>query len=175
MANSFGISLKQDIAAAVVKIDANTALITTIDDIVDAIKLKTDATPQNVRSYFESIGFNTESSSFVPLLNITGAGILYKLGIALVDAGDTLELKVTIDSYVSEILSLTGDVLNHIVIPTIQDPGSSTLYLMSFEETGNETHPFNLEFNSNLKIEFRRSLGTGGYVYCKALYGYDAY
>lgn len=193
MANFFGISLKPDIAAAVVKIDANKTvidairatdvpgintnisanqtLIETIGGIVDAIKLKTDATPQNVRGKFYSVSASITSSEFVELVNVSGHGKLHAIGLYLVNADDTMELKLTIDGTVFDTLAYTGGTAGQMVFLYL--PGYPGPTLTRTQVPQISPCLMNLEFNSTLLIEFRRSAGTAAAVVCISSYILD--
>lgn len=164
-----------DLPAIFIKAQSNESKLMIIDDIVDAVKLSTDIIPQNVRSEFKLVYDNTVSDTLVTLLNITGHGKLYKLGIRCGNVDDTVELKVEIDSLASEAYTHTGDVLTHVVIPSIKYPMGAFLEFESFDDSDRDNNLFNVEFSSHLKILFRRSAGTTSAVYCQALYGEDPF
>jgi len=156
-------------------IDANETKIDTIDDIVDAVKLKTDLTPQLVRGTFNGTQFDTTSGTFVTVLTITGSGKLCSLGIKVTNAADTIELRVTIDSFVFQTLSFTGSTDDQLVVIDQRDLAVVNYNLSNFARPPVAQSLFDIEFSTSLLIEIRRSAGTGAKVVCRAFYSLDTF
>ena len=168
-------SITTNLALTDAKINVNLAAIDIIDGIVDAIKLKTDATPQNVRGNFNKSNLSTANAALQDVVNITGHGKLYLIGINCASADDTIEIKVTIDGDAFLVASHTGDTTTQIIIPDVLSPSaaSAELYILSFPST--EPRLFNIEFDTSLLIQIRRSAGTAGNVNCKVYYSLDSF
>lgn len=154
-------------------IDANETKIDTIDGIVDAIKLKTDATPQNVRGKLYGVFLTTAESAFQDVVNISGHGKLNKLVIAVYDAGDTIELKVTFDGTAADNVAHTGDVIQQII--SINIVSGTGIALAKLPTTGADVNLFNIEFESSLLIQIRRSAGAAGNVIGYVNYTLDTF
>lgn len=226
MANSFNISVKPEIAAAVVKIDAidtvvdairatdvpgintninanetkidtidtmlnlvrftdfpaiaaeinaNETKIDTIDGIVDAIKLKTDLIPQNVRGSYNAHMKITALSDFQVVIDITGTGILYKLAINCTDGADTIELKLNIDGKYENLVSYTGDTVIQVVYPASAMTTANALHLLPYPSITSDVNLFNMHFDTSLNIQIRRSAGTAGNVQAGVIYILDGF
>ena len=139
--------------------------VTTVDSVVDAIKLKTDATPQIVRGSIAYDNLSTSNSSYQDVTNITGQGKLHTLIGRCGDAADTIQILLTIDAYSFAAWTFTGDALYHCL--TIGE--ANNLYLI----TNNLRRQINLEFDTSLRIQVRRSGGVAANVECMAYYLLD--
>lgn len=174
MSNSFNIDVKPEIAAAVVKIEANTGLLTTIDSIVDSIKLKTDATPQNVRGTIYEEYLFTESPTFVDVVNVSGQGKLLMLSCLLMVDTDEIDILLTLDGTTFVNFTHTGDLVKQFILPYLD-----ILYpmpsLFSIVEPLTSSNIFNMEFDTSLRVQSRRSSGTGDVVKCAAIYQLDEF
>lgn len=155
------------------KIDTIVTDVGVIDGIVDAIKTKTDATPQKVRGHFNCVGSSSTSDTWASIINVTGQGKLYMIGIQCKSSADTLELRITIDGKLSEVLSHTADADRHWVIPFIYDPNTDEFRLSKVAVTGSDFNSLNVEFDTSLLIELRRSAGTANWVGAKIIYSLD--
>jgi len=219
MANSFFQSLSPDIAAAVVKIDANKTVIdenkvilvdvhdtdlpaaktvidenkvilvdlhdtdlpgavTKIDDnktVVDAIKLKTDATPQHVRGKFYMARLSTTSATFAEVLNVSGRGILKHVVAQLGNSGDTFEVRVTLDGTVFDVPSYSGSTNSINLVPAALPADDASMMLVEIAYAATSHMLFNTEFQNNCTIELRRSAGSSSNVHCKAFYTLDQF
>lgn len=171
-ANDLGHIRNTAIPNVITEIDANETKIDTIDGIVDAIKLKTDATPQNVRGKCLSARLITAESTFQEVVNVTGHGILNGLGIKCVNAGDTLEVRVTLDGKEFAALPFTGSATYQSVLVRYI-PEVITYHLFSIDDTTNIFSQINLEFDTSLLVELRRSAGAAGNVDCCVFYSLD--
>lgn len=158
MSNSFNISLKPLINDCIV--------------LLDAIKLKTDATPQKVRGSIIEEYLFTESSTYVNVVNVTGQGKLLILSCVLMDVADEIDILLTLDGTTFVNFTHTGDLVKHFILPYLD-----ILYpmpsLFSVVEPLTEAPLFNFEFDSSLLIQSRRSSGTGDQVKCSAIYQLD--
>ncbi|MBA7477061.1 hypothetical protein ES707_12459 [subsurface metagenome] len=178
MSNFFCISVRPELAANLVQILSNSSALGTIVGIVnsiklktdiiglsvqidksteiDAIKAKTDATPQKVRGHMERAWITTNSTEFVDLINITGQGKIWKIDFSLVDVGDNLEIKITVDGLWFTTFAYEGTKLIdfHCLAPKPVSLNQPTVQI------SNEIpFIFNLEFDTSLKIEVRSTLG----------------
>ena len=160
MSNSFNISLKPLLNDCIV--------------LLDAIKLKTDATPQKVRgSVIEEYLF-TESSTYVNVVNVTGQGKLLMLSCLLMDAADEIDILLTLDGTTFVNFIHTGDLVKQFILPYLD-----ILYpmpsLFSVVEPLTHAPLFDFDFDSSLLIQSRRSSGTGDSVKCAAIYLLDEF
>lgn len=195
MANSFNISVAAELAALDTKVDANKAVvdairavdipalvveidanevkidtaianIATVGGTVDAIKLKTDATPQKVRGKLHKAQLTTANAAFVTLCDISGQGIVRNIFV-ISDAADNIEVKLTIDT---RVISGTFNGTRYLSCAPSY-PNNDTFQLDQL------TQPIDvnifLEFDSAFKIEIRRSAGTTDDVHCKVFYTLD--
>ena len=190
MANTFNISVAPEIAALEAKVDLIDAMAnliiftdfpatnTKIDDnkaVVDAIKLKTDATPQHVRGKFYMGRLSTSSATFVEVINLTGRGILKHVVIKLGDAADTIEVRITLDGTAFDTRTHTGNVTNMNVVPTAVTPEAATIMLWFDTYDGDDIALFNMEFQATCLVEIRRSAGSAAEVHCKCFYILDQF
>ncbi len=156
------------------KVDVNLAAIDVIDGIVDAIKIKTDATPQCVRGQCLFARLSTSNSEFQEVLNSTGQGKLTALAAHCFEDADTLEVRITIDGVTWELFSHTGDTIYQAIVPYIE-PTVAGGHIVGIPVPQTEPRLFDIEFNTSLLIEVRRSAGTAGSVDCKVYYTLDAF
>ena len=172
------------------KIDAETAIITdihdtdlpgvaadvtVIDTVVDAIKVKTDATPQNVRGKFYQAHLATTQGSYQDVVNVSGHGTLYKVTIGCMDAADTIRILLTLDGTAFSFLEYTGDTVLQNVLINLDGGLGSGLYLKTLSDVNSDTNLFNCEFESSLLVQIYRSAGSAGQVYCKVGYSIDTF
>jgi len=186
MSNNFNISVAPEIAALEAKVDiidtevdtirstdipATDALITAVDTVVDSIKIKTDAMPQTIRGVFTTVRQTTASGALVTLINLTGQGKLVLLTIACVNAGDTVEVKITLNGSSWSVVTHTGDTTDQTVIMKSSTETGNRLFLLPTPMT--EPRIFDLEFSTSLLVEFRRSAGANDNVLAVARYLLD--
>ncbi len=170
-----GVIHSNDIPGTNAKIDVNLAAIDIIDGIVDAIKLKTDLIPQNVRGDFFNTYLATTSGTYVDLVNITGAGKLRDFCLWLSDDADTIQIQVTIDGKPSDEPTFTGSTA---VQSVIFDRSTTVNPNISIEADLKATLGYdilNLEFSTSLLIQIKRSAGTTGDVIALAVYSLDTF
>lgn len=160
MSNTFNISLKPEIDAI-------------LTDVV-AIKAKTDLTPQNVRGKFFTVFFSTASNIFVDALNITGHGKLLYLAFKVLNVADTVEIRITTDGFEWYLIFHTGDTVYQNILPDCNLILAGAM-LKLLPEPQLQPVPFDVEFSTSLKIELRRSAGTGDAVVCKVYYQLDEF
>ena len=205
MSNAFDISVKPEIAAAVVKIDAINDLITdvtnvnlataltgiagiagdvtaihgtdlpavktdteniltnvaTVDTVVDAIKLKTDATPQKVRGILSMHVLTTISAEWEEVCNVDGQGIFNWAIFRCVDAGDTIEIRLTIDGKIGTPIDHTGDAIyQHLWLADAAN-NNTEFHFSKRPYTDSELSSQLIEFATNITFEIRR---TGGFI-----------
>ena len=163
-----------DVSNIQTNIDANETKIDTIDGIVDAIKTKTDATPQNVRGTVLSGRLLTTSAAFVDVINLTGHGILYNLYAGLSNVGDTIELHVIIDGKTSNVFTFTGSLIIQNLMPSYASP-AFYFYISSRDLVDGDNNLFNLEFDTSLIVQIRRSAGSNDTVNGYVVYNLDAF
>lgn len=188
MSNLFNISVKPEIAAAVAKINANTALLdlvrgtdvvnlssaiannstalSTIDNIVDAIKLKTDATPQKVRGNFNYAYLQTINMELQTVLNIEGSGKVQCISIYLKNETDGFQVNLTVDGETFPPYYQEGDVGHH----SLQLLASGKTLSMGIV---NEYPNIDIEFHTSLLIEFRATRVIEDDVSCSVTYFLD--
>lgn len=178
MSNSFNIDVKPEIAANLVKILSNATALGTIatlstdikakTDIIGAtvaletdgnisdIKAKTEKIPQKVRGHMTRAWITTNSTEFVDLLNITGQGKIWKLDFSVVDVGDNLEIKITVDGLWFTTFAYEGAKLVdfHCLAPKPVSLNQPTVQI-----SDDIPFIFNLEFDTSLKIEVRSTAG----------------
>ncbi|MBA7522547.1 hypothetical protein ES705_14666 [subsurface metagenome] len=147
----------------------NAVAIEVIDGIVDAIKIKTDATPQNVRAKLAYAQLTTAEAAFQTLCNVTGHGIIRNIYVNA-DPADTIEIKLTIDATVLGVWS--GNATKYIGC-TPYRPDVDILELVGI--TAPPERNLFLEFESSFKLEIRRSGGTTENVHCKVNYSLDSF
>ncbi|MBA7557430.1 hypothetical protein ES705_50185 [subsurface metagenome] len=197
MSNSFNIDVSPAIADAVVKILANKtilddihntelpavlieiqnnqALLLNVDSIVDTIKLKTDATPQNVRGKYMHANLSADNPTFQNVVNVTGHGKIDHISFLVDSPDDTGELRLEIDGEAAMDLSLLGDNIEYNVVPSPRQIDNSFLFLHTFPYLDSEVVHFNMEFSSSLLLQIRRSSGTTAMVRCKIIYTLDQF
>lgn len=154
-------------------IDANETKIDTIDGIVDAIKLKTDLLPQNFRGALGVQYFSTANPAFQTALTLSGSGKLIHTVVKCGNAGDTVELRITIDGVLSQPISHTGDVLWQRAYFSEQNFGNPTFDLLLLPVTTSDSNLLNVDFQTSLLVELRRSAGVTVDVQTKSLYSLD--
>lgn len=159
----------------ITEVDANETKIDTIDGIVDAIKTKTDAMPQNVRGKWYTAQLSTQSGTFVELLNVSGHGRLDLLTVKCVNAGDTLEYIVTLDGVPFDTMSHGTVDTNFNASPTCVHASGVTKKIVDYLDAGDNDYRFNLEFESSLVITLRRSAGANDDVCAKVYYTLDSF
>ncbi|MQY77945.1 MAG: hypothetical protein GH151_01925, partial [Bacteroidetes bacterium] len=119
-ATDIGLIRTEDVVGLDALLDINTAHLVTIDSLADAIKLKTDLIPQNVRGQFLTTGLGTANAEFQTVLDVTGKGILLSVTVGCISASDTLEVRITIDGRVQAAVTHTGDTIGQLLIPNLQ-------------------------------------------------------
>ncbi|MBA7656580.1 hypothetical protein ES703_64506 [subsurface metagenome] len=225
MSNFFGISVAPEIAAAVVKIEANKAVIDEnkvilvdlhdtdlpaavtavgnnltaisanniiladihdtdlpaavtaiggVKTVVDAVQIKTDATPQVVRGTILNGRLETTNPAFQEVCNVTGRGKLYSIGAMLADGADTFEVKFTIDGKSFTEYAHTGDTIEQLVL-ALAYPFSAGYYLRYLPVTSADQNLLNMDFDTSLIVYVRRSVGTAAAVMCKVYYTLDGF
>lgn len=173
MANSFNISVKPEIAAAVVKIDANKTALDLIrftdfiytNSLIAANETKIDTAITNIGTLIAmpwlenttplSVKIKLSTDSYVTVLNVaSGSGFLTGIsGCFYVAGNDNLDVKVTIDGTL-----LTGEhMLLNIVDATNMSSGFS--YIARYE--------------TSLLVEAKMRYGTGAEAYCSVFYASD--
>lgn len=194
MANSFGLSFRPELAAVKTVVDANsvilvdvhntdlpavktdigsnTTAIGNVKSVVDAVKLKTDLLPLTLPKCkpYQVTGSGT-SASYVELINVTGAGIFYYAYLRCTDNTTGVDIKITIDGLVEEFIGL--QTLDYIQILREAAYDSDSLFLMwdtSDPEPPNLSNELNVEFSTDLKVEYRRSAGAMT-IYWHLVYG----
>ncbi|MBA7542017.1 hypothetical protein ES705_34333 [subsurface metagenome] len=150
-------------------IDANETKIDTIDGIVDAIKLKTDATPQNVRGELLYAQLSTANAAFQTVCDVSGHGVIRSI-LVKCDASDTLEIQLTNDGTVLSVWSGNG---SKVITCHPYRPDVDILELVGLADPG--PHLLFLEFDTSFKLEIRRSIGTTDDVHCKVNYTLDGF
>jgi hypothetical protein len=193
MGNSFNISVAPEIAAV-------SALITTVDTVVDAIRatdfpvtdglivsehVTTDALivsehvitdgliaalPTEFRGEYELLECGTTNNAYEEKLNLTGSGKLYWIQ-GFGHATSILNLKVTIDGNAYTCSHITQT--NKWVIPVLnaQDSGLDKHFVFVAEAI-NVKAMLNIEYKTDLKIEMNNTTGAVE-VLLKVLYGED--
>lgn len=162
-----------DVVDIQANIDANETKIDTIDGIVDAIKLKTDLIPQNVRGSFHSITVNVDNSAFQTIIDLTGSGKLIYISFKTSGLTDTFEIKLTIDGIAFETFTHTGS-SNSYIMYLIKDPiNLNPPSLALFASADTFPCEFNVEFSDSLLLEARRSIGDTENIYVKTVYNLD--
>ena len=156
-------------------IDANETKIDTIDGIVDTIKLKTDSLPQTVRGVLTINAVTTLSSSFINVLNINGQGQLAYLWVYCSNGSDTLELKMTLDGVLSNVVSHTGDIIHQALFFSAINPIFTELDIDLSPVSTGLSNIININFAVSLLIEIRRSAGTVSSIVSKAAYSLDTF
>jgi len=193
MSNSFNISVKPEIAAVKTVVDANSvilvdvhdtdlpAVVAEIDDnetkidgivtVTDAIKLKSDLLPTNIRGKLYLVRPTTTGDTFVDAVSVSGHGKLIAVAISGSAAGTNVELKITLDGTALPEITHTGDTTHQHIIP-IPDIAGVSNALFPLPAPAGETRLFDLEFNATLLVQFRLPSG-GGTAYCKVIYTLD--
>ncbi|MBA7700158.1 hypothetical protein ES703_108867 [subsurface metagenome] len=197
MSNSFNISVKPEIAALEAKIDiidTEVGLIHTsdlpdiaaqivtvdteigvIDGIVDAIKIKTDATPQNVRGHFTRYFAQEPSENFSDVCNITGHGILNWIILKPTVSTDTLEMRITIDGIVSQPIDITDAAVFHIVKFADQSLLTTDFHFKFVDALSAEAENQHIEFDTSFRVEHRISAGSAGHSQVNVCLSLDAF
>lgn len=146
-------------------IDANETKIDTIDGIVDAIKTKTDATPQKIRGNLSFPYAQTTFDVLLDVCNITGQGKLNYINISTSNVASTVELTIIIDGVTGTLVTHTGDNLIMRVFPMDSDYSGSSFTFGKTVLTTSDANLINLEFDTSLHIQLRRSAGPVANVY----------
>ncbi len=184
MSNSFNISVAPEIAAlstlvttvdTVVdlirgtdvpniqtNINANETKIDTIDGIVDAIKLKTDTIPQNVRGTLTCVNDTTVLNTWVEILNISGQGILAHIAVNITDASNTISCVLTIDGVVSNTFSHTGDTVTQMLLLSHSYSTSAALFLSKYDKSLNMNFFNHIHFDTSLVFKIALTLTDTG-------------
>ncbi len=158
-----------------VKTDTGNILtnVATIDGIVDEILLDTDALPQNVRGKLYTTRLVTTNAAFQEVVNVSGHGKIVGIGLIIADAGDTIQVKLTLDGLLFGVLSHTGDVLDHSIVFNCIAVISPVMVLLDCPPTN--YHQFDVEFETSFLLECCRSDGIGGNVIVGTSYLLDSF
>lgn len=140
--------------------------------LLDAIKLKTDVTPQKVRGQLYHQYLFHSSADFQDVVNVTGQGKLLMLSCLLMSDSDSIEILLSLDGKDFGVWSHTGDITKQFLLPYL-DILYATPMLRSIVPPLTDVNIFGFEFDSSLLIQSRRSAGTGGDVKCAAIYLLD--
>jgi len=168
MSNSFNISVAPELAAI-------SALVSTVDTVVDAIKLKTDATPQIVRGNYSKYYLSVYTAAWEDVCNITGQGKLLSCLFYLPVGGDDIELRITIDGIVSTTLSHTGDTVRQICFVSDSEPLGSSFTLVKIPYAADIRFTIDIEFDTSLRVETRSPSVSGSGVQCAVGVSVDAF
>lgn len=147
------------------KIDENKA-------VIDAILEDTAALPQNVRGKWYTSSYIGADSDFQTVINITGQGKLLTLAIIVLIDSDTVEVRLTVNGDVWNVVSHTGDTIWQSVY-IISTTNPEMMYKQATVVPLTEMRLFGLEFSDSLLIEARRSAGVSSNVKCKVQYLLD--
>jgi len=146
-----------------------------INGIVDAIKLKTDATPQNVRGVLTKGRTLTSSGTFVDVVNVTGHGKLHSVSFNPLNLNDTVEVNIAVDG-VARTITHTGDAVQQSINISCDSAVDTVIFLTKIPlDVGNIIHLINLDFAVSLLIQVRRSAGANDSVRCAAIYSLDTF
>lgn len=128
-----------------------------IDGIVDAIKIKTDATPQNVRGTVTVYHIQTNANTYQTFCDITGHGKLISLVVKDDNNLDNLDIKLTIDGLAFDALTHTGDLIIQRIF--LADNFVSTtvpkIELKPFVST--DANDLNIEFSTSLLVQIKNN------------------
>ncbi len=149
-------------------IDSNETKIDTLDTVADAIKLKTDLIPQNVRGEFIHRIHGHSSTDYTDSINITGHGKLLYISIHSINTVD-MDLLITIDGTAFNVLSAVGDDSYH---PVILDQSLAGLNLQYITAADARNTLLNIEFDTTLLIQTKRT-GDAGTVTVQIIYQLD--
>lgn len=147
--------------------------IDTIDGIVDSIKTVTDVIPLKLRGNFSLYALNTTQGTLQTVCNISGRGKLIYLVIFCGDGGDTIECQFTIDTLPSNLFTHTGDTTKQRVIfsDSVNVATSFSATLIPFNTS--DINLLNVEFDTSLLVQIRRSVGSTASVSCKVAVSED--
>ncbi len=157
------------------KLDTIDTEIGVIDGIADAIKLKTDLIPQKVRGNFSIYRHGMGADTFEDVCSITGQGKLYSLICWVENAGDGVEILITIDGVLSNIIQHTGDLIKQHIFCTEEDAASDKFEISKLPFSATQPHLLNLEFDTSLHIQVRRYVGSTTWVAAKAIIFEDTF
>ncbi|MBA7522311.1 hypothetical protein ES705_14429 [subsurface metagenome] len=164
-----------DLPAIDVLIDTIDTEVGVIDGIVDAIKIKTDATPQNVRGHFTRYFAVEPSITFSDVCNITGHGILNWIILKPTVSTDTLEMRITIDGIVSQPIDITDAATFHIVKFADQSLLTTDFHFKFVEALSAEAENQHIEFDTSFRVEHRISAGSDGQSQVNVCVSLDAF
>ncbi|NVM55346.1 MAG: hypothetical protein HWN66_16685 [Candidatus Helarchaeota archaeon] len=154
-------------------IDSNETKIDTVDTVVDAIQVKTDGLPYKIRGVFSVAYEISDSGTLLDVINISGQGKLFYIVIRCDNAGDTVEVVLTVDNATSRAYAFTGSSVFQVVYLSDAYSLVNGFDLNSQDVTTSDINSFNLEFATALRVQFRRSAGTNDNVRCKVGYSLD--
>ena len=150
-------------------IDANETKIDTIDTVVDSIKVRTDYIPLKFTPHFSLAYLNTNSLSYVDVLNVTGQGFLYYINMQATGAATKFYIKITLDSIPSQELFYVGDTIwQHIIF--VDDYSNSDYFILerlAFSTV--QIAPINIHFDTSCLIQIKRA-DTDALIKCKVGY-----
>lgn len=151
-------------------INANETKIDTIDGIVDDIKIKTDFLPQKFRGHFSLSFLSTSLTPFQEVVNVSGQGILHYIIISTDASANQVELRITIDSILSQVVIHSGDTIFQRVIFSDSHLASTSFILSLIPITTSDINLLNVHFDTSLLVEVHRGLDPPGTVNCKVAY-----
>ncbi len=175
MSNSFNISVAPELAAISTLIKYNETKIDTIDTVVDAIKVKTDATPQKVRGSLQIASYSASSAGFVDIVNVNGQGSLLQIVLQSQTGGMEQEIIITLDGVDSETYTFTDQPGAFFILPIITGAGSVVLQMRSLAVVQDNPNYCYLNFDTSLQIQLRRSAGAADLQWCTVYYLLDSF
>lgn len=129
--------------------------------------------PQIVRGGSATARISTANAAFQTVLNIAGQGKITQITGACLNAGDTLEVRVTIDGTVWITVTHTGDLIQQVILSCVR-PNSNQGRLVKIAQPLTVAQAlFDIEFDTSAHIELRRSAGANNNVECTVLYNLD--
>lgn len=123
-----------------------------------------------MRGEFEVTRSTTGGTSYAPILDLTGSGILYWAMFKGATGNSAGWVKLTIDDNVIELGPIdSGDILVYF----IPDSSPDTSDQLNQQNTFDALCMLNIEYQDNLKLEIKNASGGGQTVYGKIAYAVD--
>jgi len=144
-----------------------------ITTLINAIKTKTDATPQKVRGKFYCAYLSTSLTVPTDVVNVSGQGKLLILAIVSTTVDHGIELNLTVDGVAWEPLTHLGDTNAQACVQSANINTGEKLIMLIPQTSQPEPRLFDLEFSSSLLIQIKKYEAGMAYVACRAIYLVD--
>lgn len=130
--------------------------------------------PSRRGTYHTAFGF-TDQSTFIDIVNVQGHGLLHRCIFYLTDAGSQIEYRFYLDGKLLSENQFTGSVDYQVAYPSIHGMLANNIQFQSVNAEGSPVNLINLEFNTSLVFQIRRSSGVVANVTASIVYILDKY